>query len=72
MPSESILVEYRLRSFLPWLASILLDVAVGGDVLHDPAHAVFIISKIYFSTKPTVILSFSTPAAFQLRPTVLT
>ena len=57
---------------MPWLASISLDVAVGGDVLHDPAHAVFIISKIYFSTKPTVILSFSTPAAFQLRPTVLT
>ncbi len=35
-------------------------------MLHDPA--VFIISKIYFSTKPMVILSFSTPAAFQLRP----
>ena len=57
---------------MPWLASISLDAAVGGDVLHDPAHAVFVISKIYFSTKPTVILSFSTPAAFQLRPTVLT
>jgi len=25
-------VEYQLWSFSPWLASILLDVAVGGDV----------------------------------------
>ena len=70
MPSESILVEYRLRSFLPWLASISLDVAVGGDVVQDPAQVIFIISKNHHCTKPTVILSFSTPAAFQLRPTV--
>ena len=70
MPSESILVEYRLRSFLPWLASISLDVAVGGAVVQDPAQVIFIISKNHHCTKPTVILSFSTPAAFQLRPTV--
>ena len=70
MPSESILVEYQLRSFSPWLASISLDVAVGGDVVQDPAQVIFIISKNHHCTKPTVILSFSTPAAFQLRPTV--
>ena len=70
--SESILAEYRLRSFLPWLASISLDVAVGGDVVQDPAQVIFIISKNHHCTKPTVILSFSTPAAFQLRPTVVT
>jgi hypothetical protein len=40
-------------------------------VLHDSAHAVFIIIKINFSTKPTDILSFSTPAAFHLRPIVI-
>ncbi len=66
-------MEYLLRSLLPWLASILLDVAMGGDVVvHDLAHPVFIISKISLSTKPTVILSFSTTALFQLWPTVLT
>ena len=27
-------------------AIFLLDGIVGGDVLHDPAHAVFVISKI--------------------------
>ncbi len=64
------MAEYWLRSFLPWLASILLDVAVGGDVVQDPAQVIFIISKNHHCTKPTVILSFSTPAAFQLRPTV--
>ena len=42
MVSESILVEYRLRSFAPWLTLILLDEAVGGDVVQDPAHIVFI------------------------------
>ncbi len=52
--SKSILAEYRLRSFLPWLASILLDVAVGGDVVQDPAQVIFIISKNPYSTKPTV------------------
>jgi hypothetical protein len=44
MPSESILVEYQLRSFSPWLASISLDVAVEGDVVQDPAQVIFIIS----------------------------
>ncbi len=44
--------------------------AVGGDVVQKPAHAVFTISKISFCTKPTVISSFSTSAAFQLKPTV--
>jgi hypothetical protein len=48
------------------LASISLDVAVGGDVVHDLAHAVFIKSKISFSTKPTVISSFSMTALLQL------
>jgi hypothetical protein len=48
-------VEYWLRSFVPWLALILLDVAVGGDVVQDPAHVVFIISKSSYNTKPTVI-----------------
>ncbi len=70
MPSESILVEYQLRSFLPWLASILLDVAVGGDVVQDPAQVIFIISKNPYSTKSTVILKFSTPSLFLLWPTV--
>ena len=45
LPSESILAEYRLRSFSPWLASILLDVAVGGDVVQNPAQVIFIIRK---------------------------
>ena len=39
-----------------WSASILLDVAVGGDVVQKPAHAVFILIKKSYSTKPTVIL----------------
>ena len=43
---------------------------MGGDVFHNRAQAVFIISKISFCTKPTVILSFSTTASFQLKPTV--
>ena len=58
MPSESILVEYRLWSFSPWLESILLDVAVGGDVVQDLAQVIFIISKNPYSTKPTVIFQF--------------
>ncbi len=73
MPSESILVEYRLWSFSPWLASISLDVAVGGvggNVVQDPAQVIFIISKNPYSTKPTVILNFSTPFLFLLMPTV--
>ncbi len=68
--SESILAEYCLRSFSPWLASILLDVAMGGDVVQDPAQFIFIISKNPYSTKPTVILNFSTPSLFLLMPTV--
>ena len=51
-------------------AGILLDAIAGGDVFRDPAHAVFIISKLSFCTKPTVISSFSTTALFQLWPTV--
>ena len=66
-----ILVEYWLRSFSPWLASILLDVAMGGDAVQNPAHVVFIIGKYHYSTKPTVILNFSTPGLFQLLPTVV-
>ncbi len=64
-------MEYRLRSFAPWLASILLDVAVEDDVVQDPAHVVFIISKNSYNTKTTVILHFSTPGVFWLWPTVL-
>ncbi len=71
MPSESILVEYRLWLFSPWLASILLDVAMGGDVVQDPAQVIFIISKNPYSTKPTVILNFSAPSLFLLLPTAL-
>ncbi len=48
------MAEYRLRSFSPWLASISLDAAVGGDVVQDPAQVIFIISKNPYSTKPTV------------------
>jgi hypothetical protein len=43
---------------------------MGGNVLHNLAHAVFILSKISYSTKPMVFLHFSTTASFQLRPTV--
>ena len=71
MTSELILVEYQLRSFLPWLASISLDVAVGGDVVQDPAQVIFIISKNPYSTKPMFILNFSMPSLFLLWPTVL-
>ncbi len=70
MPSESILVEYQLQPFSPWLASISLDVAVGGDVVQDPAQVIFIISKNPNSTKPTVILNYSMPSLFLLWPTV--
>ncbi len=63
--------EYRLRSFLPWLASILLDVAVEDDSVQDPAHVVFIVSKNSYYTKPTVILHFSMPGVFWLWPTEL-
>ena len=45
--------------------------AVGGDVVQDPAQVIFIISKNPYSTKPTVILNFSTPSLFLLMPTVL-
>ncbi len=48
------MAEYWLQSFSPWLASIVLDVAVGGDVVQDPAQVVFMISKNPYSTKPTV------------------
>ena len=70
MPGKSILVEYQLRSFSPWLTSILLDVAVGGGVVQDPAQVIFIISKNPYSTKPTVILNFSMKSLFQVWPTV--
>ena len=51
--------------------SISLDVAVGGDVVQDPAQVIFMISKNPYSTKLTVILNFSTPSLFLLWPTVL-
>ena len=59
-------MEYQLRSFSPWLTSILLDVAMGGDVVQDPAQVIFIISKNPYSTKPAVILNFFTPSLFLL------
>jgi hypothetical protein len=65
------LAEYLLRSFSPWLASILLAVAMGGDVVQYPTQVIFLISKNHHSTKPTVILSFSTTASFQLWPTLV-
>jgi hypothetical protein len=43
---------------------------VEDDVVQDPAHVVFIISKNSYNTKPTVILHFSTPGVFWLWPTV--
>ncbi len=72
MASKPILMEYLLRSFLPlpWSVPISLDVAARGDVVQERAHTVFTISKISFCTKPTVISSFSTSAAFQLKPTM--
>jgi hypothetical protein len=36
------------------MASILLDVTMGGDVVQDPAQVIFIVSKNPYSTKPTV------------------
>ncbi len=63
-------MEYWLRSFVPWLASILLVVAVEDDVVQDPAHVVFIISKNSYNTKPSVILQFFTLSPFWLKPTV--
>jgi hypothetical protein len=53
------------------LASISLDVALEDDVVQDPAHIVFVISKNSYNTKPAVILHFSTPGVFWLWPTVL-
>ncbi len=55
---------------MPWLALISLVVAVEDDVVKDPAHVVFIISKNSYNTKPTVILHFSTLSPFWLKPTV--
>ncbi len=49
----------------------MLVVAVEDDVVQDPAHGVFIISKNSYNTKPTVILHFSTLSTFWLKPTVL-
>jgi hypothetical protein len=63
-------VEYRLWSFALWLASISLDVAVEDDVVQDPAHVVFIISRNSYNTKPTVIMHFSPPVVFWLWTTV--
>ncbi len=47
-------VEYRLQSFTPLSASILLEWHGGRGCLHNLAHAVFIFSKISYSTKPMV------------------
>ncbi len=63
-------MEYPLRSIEPWLASIFLHVAMEDDVVQDPAHVVFIISKNSYNTKPTVILHISMPGVFWLWPTV--
>jgi hypothetical protein len=45
--------------------------SVEDDVAQDPAHAVFIISKNSYNTKPKVILHFSTLSPFWLKPTVV-
>ena len=45
---------------------------MGGDVVPDPAQVIFIISKNPYSTKPMVILNFSTTSLFLLWPTVCT
>ncbi len=52
------------------MASILLDVAVGADVVQDLAQVIFLISKNHHSTKPAVILIFFTPGLFQVLPAV--
>ena len=62
------LLEYWLRSFSPRLASISLDVAVGGDVVQDLAQVIYVVTKNHHSTKPRVILIFSTPGLFQVLP----
>ncbi len=64
------MAEYRLRSFSPWLASILLDAAVGGDVVRDPAQVIFINSKNPYSAKPTVGIE-DCMISFFVKPTVL-
>jgi hypothetical protein len=45
------LLEYRLRSFSPRLASISLDVAMGGDVVQDLAQVIYVITKNHHNTK---------------------
>jgi hypothetical protein len=54
----------------PWLASISLDAAVGGDVVQDPAQVIFIISKNPYSTKPTVGIEDCMISFFFVKPTV--
>ena len=54
VPGDIDIGRVVLWSFLPWSASKLLEQHhTGGNVLHDLAHAVFILNKISYSTKPT-------------------
>ena len=63
-------MEYWLRSISPWLSSISLDAALGGDVVQDRAHIVFEISK---NPKSTAFGHFEviyhTRGLFRLLPT---
>jgi hypothetical protein len=43
---------------------------MGGNVLHNLAHALFILGKISYTSKPMVILHYSMTASFWLWPTV--
>ena len=70
MARLSILVEYRLRSFVPWSARILLDAIAGERHFAYRAHDVFTISKISVCTKPTVISSISTGVFFPVNQAV--
>jgi hypothetical protein len=46
-------------------------IRTARSVLHNLAHAVFILSKLSYSTKSTIFLHLSTTASFWLRPFVL-
>ena len=65
------MAEYWLRSFLPWLASISLDVAMGGDVVQDPTQVIFIISKNPYNQAYGHFEFFYAKSVFAV-PTVIT
>ncbi len=49
---------------------LLLDVAVGGNVVQDPAQVNLIISKNPYSTKPTVGIRICMIYSYFVKPTV--